>query len=113
MGPATERALHPHRRRAQRDVHTQREGAGSERCPHFAGNRRARLLPWQTVGGAGRAIGVCEVTYIITPNCVDLLDKTCIGECPVDCIYEGDRMLYIHPDECVDCGAWKVVPAFP
>ena len=49
------------------------------------------------------------MTYIITENCVDLLDKTCIGECPVDCIYEGDRMLYIHPDECVDCGACEPV----
>ena len=51
------------------------------------------------------------MTYIITQNCVDLLDKTCIGECPVDCIYEGERMLYIHPDECVDCGA--CVPVCP
>jgi NAD-dependent dihydropyrimidine dehydrogenase PreA subunit len=49
------------------------------------------------------------VTYIITQACVDLLDKTCIGECPVDCIYEGERMLYIHPDECVDCGACEPV----
>lgn len=24
--------------------------------------------------------------------------------CPVDCIYEGDDMVYIHPDECIDCG---------
>jgi NAD-dependent dihydropyrimidine dehydrogenase PreA subunit len=45
------------------------------------------------------------VTYIIALPCVDLLDKSCIEECPVDCIYEGERMLYIHPDECVDCGA--------
>src|SRR5258706_5698530 len=37
--------------------------------------------------------------------CVDVLDRACIEECPVDCIYEGERMLYIHPDECVDCGA--------
>jgi NAD-dependent dihydropyrimidine dehydrogenase PreA subunit len=49
------------------------------------------------------------MTYIITPNCVDLLDKTCVGECPVDCIYEGERMMYIHPDECVDCGACEPV----
>src|SRR5450755_2002968 len=75
---------------------------------HFAGNRRARLIrcgPWRS----GRRNRSVEVTYIITPNCVDLLDKTCIGECPVDCIYEGDRMLYIHPDECVDCGACEPV----
>jgi NAD-dependent dihydropyrimidine dehydrogenase PreA subunit len=36
-------------------------------------------------------------------------DKACIDECPVDCIYEGDRMLYIQPDECVDCGACEPV----
>jgi NAD-dependent dihydropyrimidine dehydrogenase PreA subunit len=49
------------------------------------------------------------VTYTITEPCVDIKDKTCIDECPVDCIYEGERMLYIHPDECVDCGACEPV----
>ena len=49
------------------------------------------------------------MTYVITFPCVDLKDKACIEECPVDCIYEGDRMLYIHPDECVDCGACEPV----
>ena len=49
------------------------------------------------------------MTYIITQACVDLLDKTCVAECPVDCIYEGERMMYIHPDECVDCGACEPV----
>jgi NAD-dependent dihydropyrimidine dehydrogenase PreA subunit len=51
------------------------------------------------------------VTYIVTEGCIDLLDKTCVGECPVDCIYEGERMMYIQPDECVDCGA--CVPVCP
>ena len=45
------------------------------------------------------------MTYVIAEPCVDVLDKTCIEECPVDCIYEGDRKLYINPDECIDCGA--------
>ena len=49
------------------------------------------------------------MTYIIAQPCVDVLDKSCIEECPVDCIYEGERMLYIHPDECVDCGACEPV----
>ena len=49
------------------------------------------------------------VTYVIAEPCVDVLDKACIEECPVDCIYEGGRMLYIHPDECVDCGACEPV----
>ena len=49
------------------------------------------------------------MTYVIAETCVDLKDKACIEECPVDCIYEGDRMLYIQPDECVDCGACEPV----
>lgn len=49
------------------------------------------------------------MTYVIALPCVDLKDKACIEECPVDCIYEGERMLYIHPDECVDCGACEPV----
>jgi len=49
------------------------------------------------------------VTYVIALPCVDLKDKACVEECPVDCIYEGDRMMYIHPDECVDCGACEPV----
>ena len=49
------------------------------------------------------------MTYVIAEPCVDIKDKSCIEECPVDCIYEGDRMLYIQPDECVDCGACEPV----
>ena len=49
------------------------------------------------------------MTYVIAQPCVDLKDRACIDECPVDCIYEGKRMLYIHPDECVDCGACEPV----
>lgn len=49
------------------------------------------------------------MTYIIALPCVDVRDKACIEECPVDCIYVGERMLYIHPDECVDCGACEPV----
>jgi NAD-dependent dihydropyrimidine dehydrogenase PreA subunit len=49
------------------------------------------------------------MTYVIGEPCVDVLDKACVDECPVDCIYEGARSLYIHPDECVDCGACEPV----
>jgi NAD-dependent dihydropyrimidine dehydrogenase PreA subunit len=49
------------------------------------------------------------MTYVIAEPCVDVKDKACIEECPVDCIYEGERMLYIQPDECVDCGACEPV----
>jgi NAD-dependent dihydropyrimidine dehydrogenase PreA subunit len=49
------------------------------------------------------------VTYVIGEPCIDILDRACVDECPVDCIYEGARSLYIHPDECVDCGACEPV----
>ncbi|GAA4880707.1 ferredoxin [Actinomycetospora straminea] len=49
------------------------------------------------------------MTYVIAEPCIDVLDRSCVEECPVDCIYEGDRALYIHPDECVDCGACEPV----
>src|SRR5688500_12415513 len=49
------------------------------------------------------------MTYTIAEPCIDVKDRGCVDECPVDCIYEGPRMLYIHPDECVDCGACEPV----
>lgn len=49
------------------------------------------------------------MTYVIALPCVDVKDRACVDECPVDCIYEGPRSLYIHPDECVDCGACEPV----
>jgi Fe-S-cluster-containing hydrogenase component 2 len=51
------------------------------------------------------------VTYVITATCIDCVHRTCIKECPVDCIYEGARELYIQPEECIDCGA--CVPVCP
>ncbi|RHW24080.1 ferredoxin family protein [Nocardioides immobilis] len=49
------------------------------------------------------------MTYVISASCIDVKDRACVDECPVDCIYEGARMLYIQPDECVDCGACEPV----
>ncbi len=54
------------------------------------------------------------MTYFITQPCIDTLDQSCVDVCPVDCIHfeEGvDKMLYIDPDECIDCGACE--PACP
>jgi NAD-dependent dihydropyrimidine dehydrogenase PreA subunit len=44
------------------------------------------------------------MAYVITGACIDVKDGACVKCCPVDCIYEGERTLYIHPDECIDCG---------
>lgn len=59
------------------------------------------------------------MAYIITDPCIDTKDTACVDVCPVDCIhprkdepeFATTRMLYIHPDECIDCGA--CVPACP
>lgn len=47
------------------------------------------------------------MTHIIAEPCIDVKDTACIEVCPVDCIYGADKdveMLYIHPEECIDCG---------
>jgi NAD-dependent dihydropyrimidine dehydrogenase PreA subunit len=49
------------------------------------------------------------MTYVIAEPCIDVMDRACVDECPVDCIYEGGRSLYINPDECIDCGACEPV----
>lgn len=49
------------------------------------------------------------MTYVIGEACVDVRDLSCVQVCPVDCIYEGARTLYIHPSECIDCGACESV----
>lgn len=54
--------------------------------------------------GLGWRHGVI-MTYIITEACIGVKDRACVDVCPVDCIYEGPDQLYIHPDECIDCGA--------
>ncbi len=54
------------------------------------------------------------MTYVITSPCIDTTDQSCVDVCPVDCIHfeEGvDKILYINPDECIDCGACE--PACP
>ena len=57
--------------------------------------------------------------FVITDPCIDTKDHACVDVCPVDCIhprkdepeFERATMLYIHPEECIDCGA--CVPACP
>src|SRR5262245_45620648 len=44
------------------------------------------------------------MTYVLTDACIKCKHMDCIEVCPVDCFYEGENMLVIHPDECIDCG---------
>lgn len=45
------------------------------------------------------------MAYVIAEPCIGVKDRACVDACPVDCIYEDEDQLYIHPDECIDCGA--------
>ena len=44
------------------------------------------------------------MTYIVKDECIKCKLTDCVEVCPVDCFYEGENMLVIHPDECIDCG---------
>ena len=44
------------------------------------------------------------MTYIVNDNCIKCKLMDCVEVCPVDCFYEGENMLVIKPDECIDCG---------
>ena len=51
------------------------------------------------------------MTFIVNENCIKCKYTDCVEVCPVDFFYEGENMLAIHPDECIDCGV--CVPECP
>ena len=51
------------------------------------------------------------MAHVVTQPCVGCRYTDCVVVCPVECFYEGDQMLYIHPEECIDCEA--CVPECP
>lgn len=51
------------------------------------------------------------MTYLVNDKCIKCKHTDCVEVCPVDCFYEGENMLVINPDECIDCGV--CVPECP
>ena len=51
------------------------------------------------------------MTHVVTKACDGCRYTDCVVVCPVECFYEGETMLYINPDECIDCEA--CVPECP
>lgn len=51
------------------------------------------------------------MTYVVTEACIKCKYMDCVDVCPVDCFYEGENMLVINPQECIDCGV--CVPECP
>jgi ferredoxin len=46
-----------------------------------------------------------SMTFVVTRPCFGCKYNDCVVVCPADCFYEGEDMLYIHPDYCTECGA--------
>jgi ferredoxin len=63
------------------------------------------LISMRTCGFRTPRWRMFRMTYVIAEACIGVKDRACVDVCPVDCIYEGEDQLYIHPEECIDCGA--------
>ena len=48
------------------------------------------------------------MTYVVTESCIRCKYQDCVSVCPVDCFFEGENMLVIDPDQCIDCGVCEV-----
>ena len=43
------------------------------------------------------------MTFVVGENCIKCKYTDCVEMCPVDCFHEGENMLVIDPEECIDC----------
>src|SRR5690606_367354 len=96
------------RARPHRNLRQPRNGEGSS---HLSPRIRLRGRQWIEAGSlrcregfCGRLSGIRTMAYVVTENCIKCKHMDCVSVCPVDCFYEGENMLVIHPDECIDCG---------
>src|SRR5215468_8128605 len=76
----------------EKDSHRNVNGAPSE---HGRSSPPLRRLPIREE---------TRMTYVVNESCIKCKLMDCVEVCPVDCFYEGENMLVIHPDECIDCG---------
>src|SRR5215469_11916202 len=70
-----------------------------------AGGTASRSIRFRTLRRPDKTASFASMPYVITEACIGVKDKACVDVCPVDCIYEGEQQLFIHPEECIDCGA--------
>src|SRR5882672_7586820 len=94
------------------------------RCSDSARGRGSSVRPFSTNERAPRGrtdtlneftTAICrkdaQLTFVVNESCIRCKIMDCVDVCPVDCFYEGENMLVIHPDECIDCGV--CVPEYP
>lgn len=49
------------------------------------------------------------MAFVVGESCVGCKYGDCVDVCPVECFYEGPELLYINPEECIDCTACEPV----
>src|SRR5438067_2177320 len=89
-------------------------GNSAMSCSLIGGGDGSLSLGWRDRASGLRDLSSRELramAYVITEPCVNVKDASCVDVCPVDCIYttDADNMYFIHPDECIDCGACESV----
>jgi ferredoxin len=83
-------------------------------CDHTGGNYRPLTGCRESFAVP---FGLCQkgsfslMTHVVCEPCFGCKYTDCVVVCPVECFYEGEKILYIHPDECIDCEA--CVPECP
>ena len=45
------------------------------------------------------------MAFVVTSPCFGCKYTDCVVVCPTEAFREGEQMLFIDPDECIDCGA--------
>ena len=70
----------------------------------LAGSCEPTLASYGRLRYSAHACGELGMTYVVVESCIKCKYMDCVEVCPVDCFYEGENMLVIHPDECIDCG---------
>jgi len=75
--------------------------------------RRKAGFPWAEWPW-GKAAGPKKgkiMTHVVCEPCYNCKYTDCVVVCPVESFREGEKILYIDPDECIDCEA--CVPECP
>ena len=78
---------------------------------HRSDVARNIFTPHYLLGRRGFGKGDETMTHVVAEPCFDCKYTDCVVVCPVECFYEGEAMLFIHPEECIDCEA--CVPECP
>ena len=116
VGEVPDGQLDPHALRAEppRIAHQTAHGrAARDEASHQRVAQQSGGPCQQKHGRSSAYATICTMAYVIAEPCIGTKDNSCVEVCPVDCIhptpdepdYDKVEMLFIDPDECIDCDA--------